>query len=51
MPGIDARAPERTETSSGSFASPNRLPASASVFFIAARTSASSHFGSFLPAR
>jgi hypothetical protein len=28
MPGIDARAPERTLTSSGSAASPKRLPSS-----------------------
>ena len=26
MPGIESRAPERTETSSGSFGSPNFLP-------------------------
>ena len=30
MPGIDSRAPERTETSSGSSASPSRLPACSS---------------------
>ena len=28
MPGIESRAPERTETSSGFFGSPNFLPVS-----------------------
>ena len=49
MPGIDARAPERTETSSGFDGSPNLAPTSFSMRAIAARTSASSAFGSFLP--
>jgi hypothetical protein len=31
MPGIDARAPERTETSSGLAGSPNFLPTDAST--------------------
>ena len=49
MPGIDARAPERTETSSGFLASPNFAPTSFSIFAIAARMSPSSAFGTFLP--
>jgi hypothetical protein len=31
MPGIEARAPERTDSSSGSAASPKRLPISCST--------------------
>ena len=50
MPGIDARAPERTETSSGFVGSPNFAPTSFSMRAIEARMSASSPFGSFLPA-
>ena len=32
MPGMEARAPERTETSSGFSVSPNFLPAISSIF-------------------
>ena len=49
MPGIDARAPERTDTSSGFFASPNFAPTSYTNNAIDARTSPSSALGSFLP--
>ena len=38
MPGIEARAPERTETSSGFDGSPNFLPVACSVSAIAAST-------------
>ena len=41
MPGIDERAPERTDTSSGSAGSPNRLPMICSTLAIAAFASAS----------
>ena len=36
IPGIDALAPERTDTKNGSFLSPNFLPASFSVIANAA---------------
>ncbi len=36
MPGIDARAPERTETSKGAVGSPNRAPIDRSTRFSAA---------------
>ena len=49
MPGIETRAPERTETRSGFFVSPKPLPASFSTFFMESATSRSSPFGSFLP--
>jgi hypothetical protein len=49
MPGIDARAPERTETSIGFFASPNFAPTTFSMRAICARMSSPSAFGSFLP--
>ena len=39
MPGIEARAPERTDTSSGISLSPNFMPVSFSMFFIALSTS------------
>jgi hypothetical protein len=45
IPGIETRAPERTLTSSGSFASPNLAPTSDSTWVIAARTSPSSAGG------
>jgi hypothetical protein len=32
IPGIETRAPERTETSSGSAASPNLLPVTCSIW-------------------
>ncbi len=51
IPGIETRAPERTETRSGLSGSPKLLPVSASTFFSAARSSASSARGSFMPAR
>jgi pyruvate,orthophosphate dikinase len=38
MPGIEARAPDRTETSSGLAGSPNTLPVIASTFFRPALT-------------
>ena len=38
MPGIDARAPERTETSSGFSGSPNRRPTAFSTRASAAGT-------------
>ena len=41
IPGIDSRAPERTETSSGSSASPSRLPARSS----SARSASASSLG------
>ena len=47
IPGIEERAPERTETSSGLAASPKRLPVAASTFFSA---SATSRFRSSWPA-
>ena len=46
IPGIDSRAPERTETSSGSLASPSRLPARSSSRFSAAATSSAMPSGS-----
>ena len=44
MPGIDARAPERTDSSSGSAALPKRLPISFSTKATPSRTSASISF-------
>jgi hypothetical protein len=41
MPGIEARAPERTDSSSGSAALPKRLPICCSTKATPARTSAS----------
>ena len=49
MPGMDARAPERTETSSGFFGSPNFAPTTRSMRAMDARISPSSAFGNFLP--
>ncbi len=49
MPGIEARAPERTETRSGFAGSPNLAPTSFSIRATALRMSASSALGSFLP--
>ena len=45
MPGIEARAPERTLRSSGSPESPKRLPVSASSAFSAASTCSSTPSG------
>ena len=39
IPGIDARAPERTETSNGFAGSPNRMPIERSTFFKACNAS------------
>ncbi len=49
MPGIEARAPERTETSSGLLASPNFLPVMRPTSVSAASTWAFSSCGYFLP--
>ena len=49
MPGIEARAPERTETSSAFDGSPNLAPTCFSMRAIIPRISASSPLGSFLP--
>ena len=46
IPGIDSRAPERTETSSGSSGSPSRLPARSSSVRSASATSSASPSGS-----
>ncbi len=43
MPGIEARAPERTDTSSGLAASPKRAP---TIFSIAASAASSCGFRS-----
>ena len=43
MPGMDARAPERTDTSSGLFASPNERP---TVFSTDANAFSTSSFNS-----
>ena len=45
MPGIESRAPERTETSSGLTRSPNFMPVCASIEATPARTWASSAAG------
>ena len=49
MPGIDTRAPERTETSRGRSGSPRRLPAAASSRESALRTCFQRPGGCFLP--
>ncbi len=49
IPGIETAAPERTETSSGSSESPNRLPAFASSEAMCFATSSSSPSGSSPP--
>ena len=51
IPGIDSRAPERTETSSGSSASPSCLPARSSSARSASATSSASPSGSVLSSR
>ena len=50
MPGMDAREPERTETSSGFATSPNFAPTVSPILAIAASTSRVSPAGSFPPA-
>src|ERR1017187_1982459 len=50
MPGIEARAPERTETRSGFDGSPNFLPSNFSILATAVLTSASRSFGNLPPA-
>src|ERR1700730_3111277 len=53
MPGIDSRAPERTETSSGrtpALPPPNTLPVCFSTTFIAARAWSQASLGILLPA-
>ena len=45
MPGIETRAPERTETNSGFFGSPNFAPTISSIWRSAASTSAFSSGG------
>ena len=50
IPGMESAAPERTETSSGSAASPNFFPATSSTFFSAASISGTAASGIFLPA-
>ena len=45
MPGIESRAPERTETSNGRSLSPSFFPTDFSTFASAASTAASSAFG------
>ena len=45
MPGMEARAPERTETSSGFSGSPNRDPTTDSMWSMPASTSAASASG------
>ena len=49
MPGMLSRAPERTDTSSGSRLLPNFLPTARSSLATCAFTSLSSCAGSFLP--
>ena len=49
MPGMEARAPERTETSSGFFASPKPRPTSSSTWARWRATSRSRPGGYFLP--
>ncbi len=50
IPGIEIAAPERTDTSSGSCASPKRLPVFSSSRASASEISSSSPSGSCLPA-
>jgi hypothetical protein len=45
MPGMETRAPERTDTSSGFFGSPNLAPTISSILCSAASTSAFSSGG------
>ena len=49
IPGIEIAAPERTETSSGSVASPKRLPVRSSSALTCASTSAARPAGSSFP--
>ena len=49
IPGMETRAPERTETSSGSSGLPKRFPVSASTLRSAASTPGRTSFGSFFP--
>ncbi len=49
MPGIENGAPERTETSSGSFTSPSFLPILASSFAACWSISSCSPSGNFAP--
>ncbi len=49
MPGIEARAPERTETSKGLLVSPNFLPVMRPTWASAFSTCSSRFFGYFLP--
>jgi hypothetical protein len=51
MPGIESRAPLRTDTSSGSSGSPSRRPARASSRAIASSTAAASPSGLARPPR
>src|SRR4029453_11835034 len=48
MPGIENAAPERTETSSGFFGSPNFLPTFSSIFFKPSWTCSHMPSGKFL---
>ena len=50
MPGIEARAPERTDTSSGLSGSPNFLTTTRSIFSSAASVSRFTASGNFPPA-
>ena len=49
MPGMEARAPERTETSSGEVTSPKRAPTALPMWASAASTSRSRPSGNVLP--
>jgi hypothetical protein len=49
IPGIEARAPERTETSSGSAAEPKTLPVVDSMWAMPSATSARSESGKLCP--
>jgi hypothetical protein len=49
IPGMLTRAPERTESSRGFWASPNRAPIIFSTFFKAAATAFSNPGGNFFP--
>ena len=49
IPGIEARAPDRTERRSGFFGSPKLRPSVFSIFFRWAATSSFSACGYFLP--
>ncbi len=49
MPGMEARAPERTDTSSGDLTSPNEAPTAWPISASAASTSAFRPSGSLRP--